>query len=328
MFTCWCGNKDLFSFSADYGGCGVCGTLVSLRGLLPEQLQVKDDDTDFYGKKYWLNHQVEDLGHPDIESRARADLPERNLHWLKTLLKFCLPPASVLELGCAHGSFVALMRHAGYDASGLEMSPWIVNYGRKTFDVPVYIGPVETLDIPPGSLDAIALMDVLEHLPDPAATMSHCLKLLKPDGLLLIQTPQFKEEMQYAALVETRDVFFGLFKPDEHLFLFSERSVRELFRRLGAENIQFEPAIFGHYDMFFAVSRTPFNIHETGEIESGLLKTASGRMTLALLDLRKRELELLQRYKELESGKTAQLNSSNSLTAVRKIKEIIKILRK
>ncbi len=79
----------------------------------------------------------------------------------------------------------------------VEMSPWVVEFGQKTFGVPISVGPVEDLDIAPGSLDVIALMDVLEHLPDPAATMAHCLKLLKPDGLLLIQTPQFKEEMNY-----------------------------------------------------------------------------------------------------------------------------------
>ncbi len=318
MYTCWCGNKDFFSFNADYGECGVCGTLVSLNALLPEQLQVNDDETDFYGKKYWLNHQIEDFGYPGIENRARADLPERNLHWLKTLLKFSLPPATVLELGCSHGSFVALLKQSGYNASGVEMSPWVVGYGQKTFDVPIFIGPVETLKIPLGSLDVIALMDVLEHLPDPVATMSHCLQLLKPDGLLLIQTPQFKEGMHYPTLVETRGAFLEQLKPDEHLFLFSDRSVRELFRRLGAEYIQFEPAIFGHYDMFFAVSRVPFKIHDTGKIESVLLETAAGRMTLAFLDLQKRELEVVQKLKESETDRAARLNNINALNGMLK----------
>ena len=46
-------------------------------------------------------------------------------------MKYRLPPANVLEVGCAHGSFVALMRLAGYEASGVEMSPWVVEFGQE-----------------------------------------------------------------------------------------------------------------------------------------------------------------------------------------------------
>jgi len=287
--SCWCGNTDLSSFNTEYGLCKVCETLVSQNGLSVEQLQVNNDDNDFYGKQYWLDHQKQDLGFPDIHVRARVDLTERNLHWLKALLKYRLPPAKVLELGCSHGSFVALLHQAGYDASGVEMSTWVVEFGQKTFGVPIAVGPVEALEITPGSLDVIVLMDVLEHLPDPTASMAHCLQLLKPDGLLLIQTPQFKEGMNYAALVETKGAFLEQLKADEHLYLFSDHSVIRLFQQLGAKYIQFEPAIFGHYDMFFAVSRVPFATHSTEEIESVLTATPHGRLTLALLDIYARE---------------------------------------
>jgi 2-polyprenyl-3-methyl-5-hydroxy-6-metoxy-1,4-benzoquinol methylase len=285
MRTCWCGNTDFLPFGPEYRECQACETLVSKRGLSDEKLVVRNDETDFYGKGYWFDHQQQELGFPDIEARARNDLPERNLHWLKALLKYCLPPANVLEIGCSSGSFVALMRHAGYEASGVEMSPWVVAFGKKTFDVPIRIGPVESLDFPLSSFDVIALMDVLEHLPDPEATMRYCLRLLKPDGLLLIQAPQFKKGMSYNALVESHSQFLAQLKSEEHLYLFSERSVKELFRRLGAECICFEPAIFAQYDMFLAVSRMLLQVNTTQQIESALLKTSTGRIVLALLDM-------------------------------------------
>ena len=168
--VCWCGNSLLKGFSAEYSECLSCGTLVALNPLSGDQLTVSNDDTDFYGKKYWLDHQKETFGYPDIYTRSRNDLTERNLHWLKTMMKFSLPPSSVLELGCAHGSFVALMNLAGYSASGVEMSPWVAEFGQKSFCVTVQAEVVESLDIPVGSLDVIVLMDVLEHLPDPEAT--------------------------------------------------------------------------------------------------------------------------------------------------------------
>src|ERR1700681_1860969 len=114
MRACWCGNADLLPFGSQYGECRTCGSLVYLMDIPPEQFLVRDDETDFYGKKYWLEHQQDALGYAGIDTRARNDLTERNLHWLKALLRHSLPPAKVLELGCAHGSFVALLRQAGY----------------------------------------------------------------------------------------------------------------------------------------------------------------------------------------------------------------------
>ncbi|NEO94351.1 MAG: class I SAM-dependent methyltransferase, partial [Moorea sp. SIO3G5] len=120
---CWCGNTELTEFSPDYFVCYQCGTLVSKTGLRTEQIRVQDDNHDFYGKEYWLSHQTEHYGFPDIRQRARQDLPERCLHWLRTLMAYKLPPAKVLELGCAHGGFVAMMGWAGFEAMGLELSP-------------------------------------------------------------------------------------------------------------------------------------------------------------------------------------------------------------
>ena len=316
--ACWCGNADLRPFSPEYGKCQNCGTLVHLRNMLPEQLLVRDDEIDFYGKKYWLEHQQDAFGYADIHTRARHDLTERNLHWLQTLLKYRLPPAKMLEVGCSHGSFVALLRQTGYEASGLEMSPWVVEFGQKTFGVPVAVGPLETLDIAPGSLDVIALMDVLEHLPEPVATMDRCLDLLKPDGLLLIQTPLFKEEMNYTALVETKSAFLEQLKSDEHLYLFSDHSVTRLFQQLGATYIQFEPAIFDQYDMFFAVSRVPFQPKTTKQVDSTLLTTPNGRLALALLDLRERELDLTRKLAESNTDRAARGEQIETLTGILK----------
>jgi 2-polyprenyl-3-methyl-5-hydroxy-6-metoxy-1,4-benzoquinol methylase len=318
--SCWCGNTNLLPFSPEYGLCRVCGTLVTQQGLSDEQLRVTKDDEGFYGKQYWLGHQQHDLGFPDIHARARNDLTERNLHWLKTLLKYRLPPAKLVELGCSHGSFVALTRHAGYDSAGVEMSRWVVEFGQQTFGVPVSVGPIEGLQLAPASIDVIALMDVLEHLPDPAATIAHCLGLLKPDGLLLIQTPQFKEVMSYTELVKSNGAFLGMLVPDEHLYLFSERAVTRLFKELGAEHIRFERAIFDQYDMFFAVSRVPLQENTPAQIDSALLCDPNRRMVLSLLDLRERELKLTERLHESEVDRAAR--GTQIVTLTQMVKEI------
>lgn len=311
---CWCGSSTLLPFSPKYSRCNSCGSLVSTESLSDDQLVVQDDETDFYGKQYWLRHQQSDLGFPDIYLRSRSDLRERNLHWLKALLKYSLPSAKVLELGCSHGSFVGLMSQAGYQAMGVEMSPWVVDFGRQNFEVPIYVGPVEQLDIAPKSLDVIALMDVLEHLPEPVTTISHCLNLLKPDGFLLIQTPEFHEDMQYEILEKKNSPFLMQLKADEHLHLFSRKSVSAMLKQVGIQHIYFEPAIFSHYDMFFVASKTALNAYTVDEAATALQATLNGRITLALLDIRENELEQIQKLKACEEDRAARLENIHILT--------------
>ena len=225
--ACWCGNADLVPFSPGYARCPVCETLVSAEMPVADIAHVVDEDRDFYGREYWFSYQQKHLGHPTIMDRARSDLPERCLYWLQALLKYRRPPARVLELGSSHGGFVAMLRWAGFDATGLEISPWVVDFARETFDVPVLTGPIEDQSIEPASLDVIALMDVLEHLRDPAATMRQCLRLLKPDGILLIQTPCYPEGSTYEEMAARSEQPFEILQPGEHLYLFSRRSIRK-----------------------------------------------------------------------------------------------------
>jgi len=302
---CWCGNVDLSDFGPEFLHCAACQTLVSRQRGRPadEVTCVGADEAGLYGKAYWFEHQQENIGLPDITSRARTDLPERCVHWLRTLLALKSPPAKVLELGSAHGGFVALLRQAGYEAAGLELSPYIVEFARKTFGVPMHLGPVEAQPIAPGSLDAVLMMDVLEHLPDPVATMRHVATLLKPDGVLIAQTPRYPEGKFFQALVATDAYFLNHMrgKAPEHLLLFSESSAARLMAQVGLPSVRFEPPIFHQYDMYFVAARqTPASIDADAQI-AALHATPGGRLTQALLDAaRDRDLYLVEAAKRLE----------------------------
>lgn len=304
---CWCGNADLVPFSPAYLKCPACETLVTAQ--MPESsfAQVTDDERDFYGREYWFSHQEKDLGFPNIKIRARTDLVERCLHWVRAVLKYKLPPGQVLELGSGHGGFVALLHWAGFDATGLELSSWVVQFARETFGMPMLLGPVEDQQIKPASLDMIVLMDVLEHLPDPVSTMRHCLEMLKPNGILVIQTPCLPEGRSYEDLVAQSDPFLELLKEKEHLYLFSQRSIREFFGRLEVDYFAFEPAIFAHYDMFLVVSQSPMAINLPAEIDRALGATPGGRTIQALLDLDNQIRELTNRHAKSEADRAARL---------------------
>jgi 2-polyprenyl-3-methyl-5-hydroxy-6-metoxy-1,4-benzoquinol methylase len=269
---------------------------------------VQKDEDDFYGKSYWFDHQQKDLGFGDIMTRARADIPERVLHWLNTLLKYKLPPGNTLELGCSHGAFVSVLESAGFKASGLELSPWVVDFAQQTFQIAMYQGRLEDQKIEPGSLDAIVLMDVLEHLPDPIATMSTAVRLLKSDGILLIQTPCYPEGRSFESMQEENDPFLMQFKPPEHVYLYSQASVRQFLNRCNLPYVQFEPAFFGMYDMFVVASPSPFTENAQESIHQALLSTPDGRLVLALLDKDAECKNLNIRLQESESDRAARLD--------------------
>ena len=299
---CWCGNTDLIPFSPGYLKCPACETLVTAQMPEANIARVADDEGDFYGREYWFSHQENDLGFSNIKIRSRTDLPERCLHWLGNLLKYKLPPGHVLELGSAHGGFVALLRWAGFDAIGLELSPWVVDFARQTLDVPMVLGPIEEQDFEEGSFDAIALMDVLEHFPDPVGTMQRCVDLLKSDGILLIQTPRVPEDKTYEDLVASNDRSLEQLKETEHLYLFSEKSIRQFFERLGCAQLYFEQALF-EYDMFFVAGRSQVEQHAAEEIVSALSLCASGRLILAMLDQDAEIRELSRKWAKAEADR-------------------------
>ena len=301
MVRCWCGNEDLIAFSPDYRRCAACETLVDASNAAAAggfDPRVRDDARDFYGHAYWHAHQHDQPGHADILARVRTDLHERCAFWLNALLRFKLPPGRALELGSAHGGFVALLRQAGFDATGLELSPSIVQLARETFGVPMLTGPVEDQQLSSGTFDVVALMDVLEHLPDPLATMRRCLDLLADDGVLLVQTPCYPagKSLDEACAAESR--FAIQLRPREHLNLFSRRSVAEMFRRLGAPHVTFLPPIFWFYDMFLLVSRRPIVEVSEEERARAMSATVERRVVQALLDGEARFRELLERHRQ------------------------------
>ena len=306
------------AFDEQYARCTSCETLVLTRRTPAEKGRVVDDNGDFYGREYWFSHQENDLGHPNLIERARRDLGERCLYWLRELLQYRLPPGRVLELGCAHGGFVSLLSAAGFDAAGLELSPWVVEFARRTFGVRVYLGPLEDQPLEPASLDVIAAMDVIEHLADPARTIERCASLLVDDGVLVLQTPRYVEGATIETLRAANDPFVSMLRGDQHIYLFSKSSLRQLLREAGLEHVAFLPAIFGHYDMFAVASRRPLVAGDESGRDEILAASPGGRLVRALLDkddeVRHERNEWQRRLDLCEADRAARLEIIEALS--------------
>lgn len=282
---CWCGSKNLDIFSEYYLRCRQCNTLVCKTRMTDEFFYGGEDFDKFYGKEYWTRHVKEEYGFPDIFERSRNDLSERCIFWIRDILKYKLPPAKTLELGCAHGGLVFLMKLAGFDAAGTEMSQWVCNYAHRIFDIPMLCGRIEELDIIPQTYDIVLMMDVLEHMTDPAGALGIIEQSLKDDGIVIIQTACWRETKKtYEAMKIEKSPFLVQLKEKEHLYLFNENSIKRILNETGFPYIAFEPQIFP-YDMFVIAGKHPLIKNEEASIAEELQKSPEKRTVLALIDV-------------------------------------------
>lgn len=91
------------------------------------------------------------------------------------------------------------------------------------------VGTVEDV-APDDRFDAVTLNNIIEHVPDPVATLRRSWELLAPGGCLVVLTPN-------AASLDHPN--FGVrwrgLEPPRHLYLFSAASLAEVATRAGAE---------------------------------------------------------------------------------------------
>lgn len=315
---CWCGTTCRDPFGSEFFLCHKCGTLVGNQMPTKDISRISDEENDLYGKQYWLRRQ-QSHGLPTIEARMHRDLPERCLSWLETLLHYHLPSGRLLEVGCGPGAFVALSRWAGWDAQGLELSPWVSDLVRRTFQVPVLCGPLEDQALEPESLDVIVMCDVLEHLADPVSVLRACSRALKPDGILLIQTPCLPPNLSFEDLHRIKHPFVRMMHSVTHLFLYSQASVTQLLQNHGFVYTEFQPAFFSEHDLCVVASRQALKSYSKEEAKAALLHSPSARLVRALLEVAERAREEVRRKEAHANPQVAELPVSPFKRLIKKL---------
>jgi len=101
------------------------------------------------------------------------------------------PNGKVVDLGTRTGYAVRLLKEAGYDAMGVEMEPYYVNYAIKQ-GLNVILDDVMDSKLPGDTFDLVYSRHVLEHCPDTVKFFETCERILKPGGSVFVTFPTQK----------------------------------------------------------------------------------------------------------------------------------------
>jgi len=225
-----CGREDGVTLVDDppfvvklCAGCGLGYTSPRLCG---------DRIHELYDDGYFNSDRAEAFGYDDYHKDIQAYLKTFRRK-LKALGPHLLAGSSVLEVGCAGGAFLKVMHDRGHEVWGIELATGMVDSVKSKFGFEnVFCGKFdEVFDrLPENSFGAVAMFDVIEHVPDPVVELELARRCLKDDGILIIQTQDVNSRAR--KVLRRR---WHHFKQLEHIYHFSPATVRELLDRAGFE---------------------------------------------------------------------------------------------
>jgi 2-polyprenyl-6-hydroxyphenyl methylase/3-demethylubiquinone-9 3-methyltransferase len=126
------------------------------------------------------------------EFKPLHEINPLRLNWIDGLA--ALDGKRVLDVGCGGGILSESMYFKGADVTGIDLGEKAINVAKlhqleSGAKVNYQLIAVEQLAAEqPVSFDIVTCMEMLEHVPDPAAIVAACAKLVKPGGAVFFST--------------------------------------------------------------------------------------------------------------------------------------------
>jgi SAM-dependent methyltransferase len=232
-WNCWiCGGLTGPAVTAPVAGlleCESCGFW--FRPLTQEDVSTNHDDSYFEG--YAGVGYVEHSAGREYEANQR-------LKWLAG--SGASSPGRLLEIGSAAGQFVAAAAAAGWQAKGIEGNNTVAEYARSVLAVDVSTGLIEDQDLPEASFDLVVMWHVLEHIPEPLATVRRLVATLKPGGRFAVEVPNAASREAHAMGADWPPTY-----DPNHVSQFTPASMRRLLVNAGLDVEQLDTVPFRHY---------------------------------------------------------------------------------
>ena len=160
------------------------------------------------------------------------------------------PVRHYLEIGCAFGFILDYARRMlgwqvrGFDPGGLA------RLGRNMLDLPIENGFFQAGRGFDDWADLVFCSEVIEHIPEPGPFLDLLGSALRPDGQLILTTPNGDALRQDAEPA----VLSAILSPGHHILLYNPASIEALLKRHGFSHVRVEE---NGFQLRVAAARTP-----------------------------------------------------------------------
>lgn len=163
--------------------------------------------------------------------------------YIEEIANFCPPKANLLDVGCSTGIFLDIAQKRGFECYGIEINSEAANFAQMEFGLSVYRRKLEELTLPSEGFDIITLWDLIEHLRLPSEFLGEIHRILKKEGILVLETPNINSLLHQTALM----IYYATFKNwaspmriynIHHLHYFSDATIKSLLKYNGFQVIK------------------------------------------------------------------------------------------
>jgi SAM-dependent methyltransferase len=153
-------------------------------------------------------------------------------------------PRRLLDIGAHAGRFMYVAQQDGWAVEGIELNPRTAACAARRTGVPVHQINAHTLASYGRRFHAIALTDVLEHIPEPVALLATVAKLIESGGWIAVKVPcgrsQWHKERLLSAMTPSREI--SLAGNLVHVNHFTPRSLAMALQRAGFDQVTIRTA--------------------------------------------------------------------------------------
>ena len=178
--------KSIRSVPLEFVRCEACALTFQNPRLTREALGryfssttfVRDSDASDYHLGAPLGYH--DYDEWDASYKSTADLR------LARILRYTRPPAQLLEIGTATGSFLAVARHYGFAVNGLDLSRTFAEMARTRYGLDIQGDFIEEAPLPEAYYDVVCAFGGIACWRDPVRGLRNIRRSLAPGGVLVM----------------------------------------------------------------------------------------------------------------------------------------------
>ncbi|MBN1398556.1 MAG: class I SAM-dependent methyltransferase [Bacteroidetes bacterium] len=139
-----------------------------------------------------------------------------------------------LEVGCGSGASVKAATDLGWQATGFDLDPELINEGIEQHGADLRCTPLLQGGFEADKYHYVRLRDVIEHLPNPYDSLVEIKRILRPGGISLIVAPNEKaliNQIRYLLGFKKKMVAYA--EPPHHIHGFTPDTLRRILERAG-----------------------------------------------------------------------------------------------